>query len=79
MLPYHVGVLEELLKAGAYVPGTTPTAGTSGGGVIAMTTTTGTHPAPEADGSLSVLVLQHYAVGPAAAASRCPVYTARRL
>ena len=41
MIVYHIGAVEELIKAGAYVPGTTPVAGTSGGSYIATSTTAG--------------------------------------
>jgi hypothetical protein len=41
MLVYHLGVLEELLLAKAYVPGKTRTTGSSGGAYIAVSTTTG--------------------------------------
>jgi len=42
MIPYHIGVVQELTKAGVWVPGTTRVAGTSGGSYIATAVTSGT-------------------------------------
>ena len=43
MLVYYIGVLLELVKAGAYKPGKTQTAGSHGGAIIALLSTTGVH------------------------------------
>ena len=44
MIIYHIGVYAALYNTSAFVPGTTPTAGSSGGSYIALGSTTGATP-----------------------------------